>query len=68
MAATIQQLPADDPNRFLIHNEVHARPSATFSLPAMVIYLAVLNHKVSRNDKYMRIYACYPINKIYPLK
>ena len=55
MAATIQQLPVDDPNRFLIHNEVHARPSATFSLPAMVIYLAVLNHKVSRNDEYAHL-------------
>lgn len=55
MAATIQQLPADDPNRFLIHNEVHARPSARFSLPAMVIYLAVLNHKVSRNDEYAHL-------------
>lgn len=55
MAATIQQLPADDPNRFLIHNEVHARPSATFSLPAIVIYLAVLNHKVSRNDEYAHL-------------
>lgn len=55
MAATIQQVPADDPNRFLIHNEVHARPSARFSLPAMVIYLAVLNHKVSRNDEYAHL-------------
>ena len=61
MAATIQQLPADDQNRFLIHNEVHARPSATFSLPAMVIYLAVLNHKVSRNDEYAHL--CYLPNQ-----
>lgn len=55
MAAKIHQLPADDPNRFLIHYEVHARPSATFSLPAMVIYLAVLNDKVSRDDEYAHL-------------
>jgi uncharacterized membrane-anchored protein len=55
MAATEQRLPSDDPNRFLIHNEVHARPSATISLPAMVIYLAVLNDKISRNDEYMHL-------------
>jgi uncharacterized membrane-anchored protein len=55
MATNIQRLPSDDPNRFLIHNEVHARPSTTIGLPAMVIYLAVLNEKVSRNDEYIHL-------------
>jgi uncharacterized membrane-anchored protein len=41
-------LPADDPQRVALHNEVHARPSARIRLPALVVYLAVLNDGVSR--------------------
>ena len=40
-------LPADDAQRVLLHNEIHTRPSATFRLPALVVYVAVLNSKVS---------------------
>lgn len=47
MTSTTQQLPTDDLNRNLIHYEVHARPSAQIRLPALVVYLAVLNESVS---------------------
>ena len=41
-------LPPDDPLREVLHNEVHARPSARIRLPALVVYVAVLNDGVSR--------------------
>lgn len=44
-------LPADDPDRIALHNEVHARPPARIRLPALVIYVAVLNEGVSRDDE-----------------
>lgn len=46
--ATGQLLPPDDPQRTVLHNEVHARPSARIRLPALVVYVAVLNDGVSR--------------------
>lgn len=44
----IALLPADDPLRRTLHNEVHARPQARIRMPAMVVYVAVLNEGVSR--------------------
>lgn len=44
-------LPPDDAQRELLHNEVHARPPARIRLPAMVVYVAVLNAGVSREDE-----------------
>jgi uncharacterized membrane-anchored protein len=44
-------LPDDDAQRSLLHNEVHARPSARIRLPALVIYVAVLNEGVSREQE-----------------
>ena len=41
-------LPPDDPLRTELHNEVHARPSARVRLPALIVYVAVLNEGVSR--------------------
>lgn len=41
-------LPPDDELRTLLHNEVHARPSARIRLPALVVFVAVLNEDVSR--------------------
>jgi uncharacterized membrane-anchored protein len=41
-------LPPDDPLREVLHNEVHARPSARIRLPALVVYVAVLNDGVTR--------------------
>ena len=42
-------LPTDDPQRRVLHDEVHARPSARVGLPALVTYVAVLNEGVSRD-------------------
>ncbi len=44
-------LPPDDALREALHNEVHARPSARIRLPALVVYVAVLNAGVSRDDE-----------------
>jgi len=44
-------LPADDGQRALLHNEVHARPPARIRLPALVIYVAVLNEGISREQE-----------------
>lgn len=40
-------LPAADPQRTLLHNEVHARPSQRIHLPALVVYVAVFNDSVT---------------------
>jgi uncharacterized membrane-anchored protein len=45
------QLPADDAQRTELHNEVHARPTARIRLPALVVYVAVLNEGVSRENE-----------------
>lgn len=50
-ASTLQLLPADDPQRTALHNEVHARPSARIRLPALIVYVAVLNEGVSRETE-----------------
>ncbi len=42
-------LPPDDALRGLLHNEVHARPTARIRLPALVVYVAVLNEDISRD-------------------
>ena len=44
-------MPADDALRALLHDEVHARPSARIRLPALVVFVAVLNEGVSREDE-----------------
>ncbi|WP_299020357.1 DUF3422 domain-containing protein [uncultured Tepidimonas sp.] len=41
-------LPPDDSRRRALHNEVHARPTARIRLPALVVYVAVLNEGVDR--------------------
>lgn len=43
--------PADDAQRHLLHNEVHARPQAHIRLPALVVYVAVLHEGVSREQE-----------------
>lgn len=47
----VRILPPDDDERLLLHNEVHARPSARIRLPALVVLLAVYNHEVSREQE-----------------
>ena len=49
--ASDSYLPPSDSQRLALHNEIHSRPSATFKLPALVIYVAVLNAKVSIADE-----------------
>ena len=44
-------LPADAGLRQTLHNEVHARPSARIRLPALVVYVAVLNDGITRADE-----------------
>lgn len=44
-------LPPDDALRVTLHDEVHARPSARVRLPALVVYVAVLNEGVSREQE-----------------
>ncbi len=45
-------LPPDDALRTALHDEVHARPSALVHLPALLIYVAVLNKGVSREQEH----------------
>ncbi|MCP5246743.1 MAG: DUF3422 domain-containing protein [Burkholderiales bacterium] len=40
-------LPPDDQQRTVLHNHVHARPSQRIRLPALVVYVAVLNDNVT---------------------
>lgn len=47
----VSLLPPDDPLRVVLHNEVHARPSARVRLPALIVYVAVLNEGVSREQE-----------------
>lgn len=48
VAAQAGPLPPDDPHRAELHNEVHARPPESIHLPALVLYVAVLNEGVTR--------------------
>ena len=44
-------LPADDDLRTELHNEVHARPPARIRLPALVVFVAVFNDGISREQE-----------------
>jgi uncharacterized membrane-anchored protein len=48
-------LPPDDALRQELHNEVHARPSARIRLPALVVYVAVLNKGIPRETEYQHL-------------
>ncbi|MBI3383930.1 MAG: DUF3422 domain-containing protein [Aquabacterium sp.] len=48
-------LPVDDALREVLHNEVHARPPARIRLPALVVYVAVLNEGVSREQEWQHL-------------
>ena len=50
-ASAPRLLPPDDAERLVLHNEVHARPSARIRLPALVVLLAVANDGVSRGQE-----------------
>ncbi len=44
-------LPADDSQSMALHNEIHTRPSATFKLPSLIVYVAVLNAGVNMSEE-----------------
>ncbi len=44
-------LPPDDPLRIELHDEVHARPPARIRLPALVVFVAVFNDGVTREQE-----------------
>jgi uncharacterized membrane-anchored protein len=44
-------LPPDDALRRTLHNEVHARPQARIRMPALVVYIAVCNDGISREQE-----------------
>lgn len=46
-----QWLPDNDPQRVLLHNEVHARLSQRIQLPALIIYVVVINEGVTREQE-----------------
>ncbi len=48
-------LPLDDEQRRQLHNEVHARPSARVRLPALVVYVAVLNDGIGREQEWAHL-------------
>lgn len=48
-------LPLDDEQRHQLHNEVHARPSARVRLPALVVYVAVLNDGIGREQEWAHL-------------
>ena len=45
------KLPRDDALRFVLHNEIHTRPSASIGLPALIFYVAVINREVTLQDE-----------------
>ncbi|MCE2657497.1 MAG: DUF3422 domain-containing protein [Rubrivivax sp.] len=44
-------LPPDDAQRRVLHDEVHARPSSTITLPALVVSVALLNEDTRREQE-----------------
>ena len=50
-AAPLIFLPPDDALRAELHNEVHARPTASVRLPALITYVAVLNIGITREQE-----------------
>jgi len=59
-------LPPDDPLRVALHNEVHARPMARVRLPALIIYVAVLNAEATREQECEHL-RCLPNQRALPL-
>jgi uncharacterized membrane-anchored protein len=53
-------LPLDDPLRLVLHNEVHARPSARIRLPAFIVLVGVFNDGVSREQEWEHLKQLQP--------
>lgn len=47
----LRLLPEDALRRAVVHNEVHARPTVAIRLPALVVYIALLNEHVTREQE-----------------
>ena len=47
----VRLLPADAAQRAIVHNEVHARPTVAIRLPTLVVYAAMLNDNVTREQE-----------------
>ena len=60
-------LPDDDPQRISLHNEVHARPSQRIRLPALVIYVVVINDGITREQECEHL-RCLPGQKTLTLE
>ena len=56
----MNKLPADDPLRELLHNEVHARPSARIRLPAFIMMVGVFNDAISREQEWEHLKVLQP--------
>ena len=52
---TSRFLPPEDAQRRELHNEVHARPPAHVRLPALIVYVALLNEGVSREQEWAHL-------------
>ncbi len=48
-------LPPNDAQRVVLHNEIHTRPSATFKLPALIVYVAVLNQGLDQAAEWVHL-------------
>jgi uncharacterized membrane-anchored protein len=52
---TSRFLPQEHAQRRELHNEVHARPPAHVRLPALIVYAALLNEGVSREQEWAHL-------------
>lgn len=57
--SSLRCLPPDDVQREALHNEVHARPQALIPLPMLIVYVAVMNEGVDREQERAHL-ACLP--------
>jgi len=48
---SLRLLPEDASQRDIVHNEIHARPTVSIHLPALVVYIALLNENVTRDQE-----------------
>lgn len=47
----LRLLPEDAAQRAIVHNEVHARPTVAIPVPSLVVYVALLNEGVTRDEE-----------------
>ncbi|PZO06430.1 MAG: DUF3422 domain-containing protein [Lysobacteraceae bacterium] len=51
----LRLLPDDAAQREIVHNEVHARPTVAIPLPSLVVYIALLNENVTRDQEWLHL-------------